>query len=487
MEKNNDLELIQIEKELLELDEMEFFQKARKDLLFFTKYVEPNYFINWHHRYLCKKLTQFANGEIKRLMVFMPPRHGKSELVSRKLPAFIFGINPNAQIILASYASELASLMNRDVQKIIDSPSYAELFPETFLRKFHKRTNDSGPSASRTTELFEIVGHKGMFRSCGVGGGITGMGADYAIIDDPIKNQEEAFSKVYRDKVWHWYQSTLSTRLEKNDHILLTMTRWHDDDLAGRLLKLTKEDENSDKWEIISFPAIKENSFNKNDPREIGEALWPWKYPQERLKKMKANFGSFFWGSMYQQDPVPTEGGLFKREWWKTYKEAPVFTKIVQFWDCAQKVGISNDYSVCSTWGVTNNGYYLLDVWRNKVEAPQLEQTSQNLYLKWQPHQVVIEDKSSGSSLIQNLRQKTTIPIFAFDPKQRDKEVRASAVTPIVESGRCFIPESAPWLEDFLLEHERFPNAEHDDQVDTTSMALEHLSKQVTTPRIRFL
>lgn len=479
--------LIQIEQQLLDLQESEFRFLARTDLLSFSKYIDPYYEINWHHRHLCKKLTDFAYGRIRRLMVFMPPRHGKSELVSRKLPGFIFGINPNAQIILASYAAELASLMNRDVQKIVDSPTYSELFPKTFLRKFNSRAGTWGPSAARTTELFEIVGHKGMFRSCGVGGGITGMGADYAIIDDPIKNQEEAFSHTYRNKVWHWYQSTLSTRLEKNDHILLTMTRWHDDDLAGRLLKLQDEEPDSDKWEIINFPAVKENIQNKSDPRKIGEALWPNKYSQERLKKMKMSLGSFFWSSMYQQNPIPITGGLFKRSWWKTFREPPNFSRIVQFWDCAQKVGISNDYSVCATWGQTNEGYYLLDIWRNKVEAPQLEQAIQNQYSKFKPNAVVIEDKSSGSSVIQNLRQKTLIPIIAYDPKGRDKEIRASAITPTVEAGKCFIPETVNWVEDFIIEHERFPNAEHDDQVDTTSMALEFFNKQQIIPRVRYL
>jgi len=239
---------------------------ARQKLLNFTKYTYPKYYINWHHRLLCKYLDKFISGEIKRLMIFIAPRHGKSELVSRRLPAFIFGKNPDAKVIAASYSADLARMMNRDVQRIIDSENYRELFPKTRLFGKNIRTLADN-SWLRNSDIFEIVGHCGTYRACGIGGGITGMGADFAIIDDPIKNFQEAESQVFRNSIWEWYRSTLLTRMEKDDRILLTLTRWQDDDLAGRIIKLMKEKESIEQWVIVNLPAIKEDNSNPEDPR----------------------------------------------------------------------------------------------------------------------------------------------------------------------------------------------------------------------------
>ena len=209
--------------------------RARQSMANFALYVDEKYFMNWHHQLICDRLDKLIIHEIKRLMIFMPPRHGKSKLVSRKLPAYIFGKNPDAKIISASYSADLATAMNRDVQRIIDSERYNEIFPETTLNGRNVKTVSGG--ALRNSEKFEIVGHKGFYRSAGVDGGITGMGADFIIIDDPIKNRKDANSPTVRKNIFDWYTSTLYTRLEKNACILLTMTRWHEDDLAGRLLE----------------------------------------------------------------------------------------------------------------------------------------------------------------------------------------------------------------------------------------------------------
>src|SRR6478609_7190335 len=208
---------------------------ARRRFLDFQTYVNPRYEVNWHHALLAERLDAFVKGECRRLMVFMPPRHGKSESCSRNLPAYILGCNPDAHIIACSYGSDLASTLNRDVQSIIDSPAYKELFPDTTLYGANVRTV-SGNTYLRNSDVFEVVNHKGKYLSAGVGGAITGQGFHYGIIDDPIKNQEEADSVTYREKLWRWYSSTFSTRQEKNACILLIVTRWHEDDLAGRLL-----------------------------------------------------------------------------------------------------------------------------------------------------------------------------------------------------------------------------------------------------------
>ena len=246
--------------------------------------------MNWHHRLLCEYLDDFTKKKIRRLMVFMPPRHGKSELVSRKLPAYIFGCNPDANIISTSYSADLAQRMNRDVQRIIDSPAYGELFPETKL--FGKNIRTVTGHALRNSDIFEIVGHRGSYRGAGVGGGITGMGGDYIIIDDPIKNREEANSSTYRKKLWEWYTSTLYTRQEKEGSILITLTRWHEDDLAGRLLELAEKDPQADQWEVLLLPAVAEKERHPRDPRQEGEALWPGKYPIDELMKIKATIGT---------------------------------------------------------------------------------------------------------------------------------------------------------------------------------------------------
>lgn len=445
-----------------------------------------NFEASKHHILIASYLNKVVSGDIKRLIISMPPRHGKSEMASIRLPAFILGRLPQSQIIGASYSSTLANKVSRNIQKIIESDDYQKIFPATKLGRVNSRVIDA--MTKKTAVEFEIVGFKGSYRAAGIGGGITGTGADFLIIDDPIKNRQEAESKVKREAIWDWYTSTAYTRLEKGGAVILIMTRWHEDDLAGKLLKLAKEDPKADQWEVLTLEAMAESKF-EYDWREDGEALWPNKYDIEALSKMKASMGAYDWNSLYQQNPKPSDGGLFKRSWWKFYDEIPLDRQMtVQFWDCAQKIGISNDYTVCATWIKTPAGFYLKDLWRKKVEAPQLQSAVLALYEKHKPNSVVIEDKSSGSSLIQYLRQQSSIPVLAYDPKQRDKQIRASVATPQVEAGNCYLPRRAEWLEDFVDEHERFPFANHDDIVDTTSMMVEYFQgRSFNSARVRSL
>ncbi len=299
----------------LQIEEELFRRQARRSMAHFVAYTNPKYQFSWHHRYIIKRLEAFARGEIKRLMILAPPRHGKSELASRNLPAFCFGINPEERIIACSYSADLAADMNTDVQRIMTSDAYAELFPESTLNKKNAVTV---LQPKRNSSRFDIVNHKGYYLSTGVGGPITGKGADKGIIDDPVKNKEEAFSPVFREKVWQWYTSTFYTRMEGEGSICLIMTPWHEDDLAGRLLKQMKDDPDADQWEVVRLPAISTDLREAYDPRNIGEALWPEKYSIKDLSRIRSIIQSHF-QALYQLRPSAEEGNIIKKEWFGYY------------------------------------------------------------------------------------------------------------------------------------------------------------------------
>jgi hypothetical protein len=278
---------------------------AQLDFGEFVRYTKPDYEFNWHHQLLIAHLQKFAEGKIKKLMVFMPPQHGKSELTSRRLPAYLLGINPKLKLIGCSYSGGLAASFNRDVQRIIDSEEYADIFPETYLNQSNVRTAAQG-SYLRNSDKFETVGHRGFYKSVGVGGGLTGTPADIGIIDDPVKDAVEAESQTYRARVWDWFTQVFMTRLHNASQIIVTQTRWNLDDLSGRILKYMNNDNS---WTVLSLPAICEGDINPNDPRQLGEALWGQKHSLERLLEIKsANPRAFH--ALYQQDPKPFEGGL---------------------------------------------------------------------------------------------------------------------------------------------------------------------------------
>ncbi|MDH4127147.1 MAG: terminase family protein [Spirochaetota bacterium] len=282
----------------------------------FTLYTKEDYIVNWHHEYLCDKLNDFVNGKIKRMMVFMAPQHGKSELTSRRLPAFMLGKNPNLRIALCAYNATFASKFNRQVQRIMTNQSYLDVFPKTQLNSKNVATDSKG-AYLRNSEQFEIVDKNGSFISVGVGGGITGNPVDVALIDDPIKGAEEAGSQIYREKLWEWYTSELETRLNNSSQILITLTRWNIDDLAGRILKHS-EDEYSKKWEIVIFPRIKVDNSNPNDPRKVGETLWKEVHSLESaLESRQRNPVKF--EALQQQNPKVME---FGNEFYKGFDES---------------------------------------------------------------------------------------------------------------------------------------------------------------------
>ncbi len=413
-------------------------------------------------KYISEIITPAIVKGGARICISVPPRHGKSEFLSFWTPTWHLELFPEKRIILCSYAAELASSFGRRVRNEFDANAL-----------LHTKLSVDSKAAHR----FHTREGGGMV-CAGVEGPITGKGANLFLIDDPYKDMQQAMSETYNAHLMSWYESVARTRLEPDGSMIIIMTRWRENDLVGHLVK-------NQGFVEIKLPAL----AGIRDPlgRLEGEALCPDRYPTESLTLIKKEVGSYTWNALYQQNPIPVQGGLFKRKWWQRYRELPPTKRIVQFWDCAQKVGITNDYSVCATWAECTTGYYLIDLWQQKVEAPQLESACLSLYEKYKPNAVVIEDKSSGSSLIQSLRQKTRLPIIAYDPKARDKEVRASAATPSVEAGRCYLPEGASWAEDFIIEHERFPNVEHDDQVDTTSMMVEFMRNQVSQRRVTII
>lgn len=457
-------------------------RQQAKSLIGFSTLTKPNYIEGWFNRHVASALQQFyldvMAGRQPRLMIFAPPRSGKSELFSRRFPAWALGQNPDLQIIATSYAADLASRTNRDVQRVIDDPAYLAIFPETRLNGKNAVTISGAPS--RNSDIFEIVNHGGAYRSAGVGGGITGMGADIAIIDDPIKDAKEANSETVRNSVWDWYTTTLYTRLSPKSGILLGMTRWHQDDLAGRLLDEMKRGE-GDRWQVISFPAIADED---EQHRSKGDALHPERYPVERLLKIKSAIGSHAWNALYQQAPSDSAGGIFKTGWWQyfTPEALPPLKRVIQSWDTAFKTNTANDYSVCTTWGESVDGnLYLLDVWKEKVEFPALKRmVVSKAAQQWgglSPSAILVEDKASGQSLIQELRTGTRLSIVAIKV-ETDKVSRAYAVTPVIESKRVYLPEGAPWAADYVASLASFPNAAHDDDVDSTTQALAYLTRE---------
>ena len=452
---------------------------SRRNLIDFTKYTKPDFIEGWFNQIIARELQQFYHdvmaGKQPRLIIQAPPRSGKSELFSRRFPAWAFGQNPDLQIIATSYSTDLSSRMNRDVQRIIDSEEYREVFPKTSLNSVNVATVSG--KALRNSEIFEIVGKAGSYRSAGVGAGITGMGADIGIIDDPVKDAKEANSQTIRDAVWDWYTTTFYTRLSPKSGVLLGMTRWHEDDLAGRLLAEMKS--GGDQWRVVSFPAIAEHD---EEFRLEGEALHPERYGIEHLEKIRKAVGSQAWNALYQQRPSSKGGDIIKGSWFKRYSVLPQMKRVIIVGDTAQKIKQHNDYSVFAVVGLARDGgIFIIDLIRGKWEAPELEQKLNDIWNKYRAshgaQSVYIEDKSSGTGLIQAIQRKRLIPIKGIQV-DADKYTRVLSIQGYIESGYVYLPEDAAWVADFIDECEKFTATDshkHDDQVDTLVHAVTEL------------
>jgi len=456
--------------------------EAVKGILDFTLKTKSDYKINWHHELLCQYLDKFIAGQIKRLMVFMPPRHGKSELVSRRLPAYIFGKNPDASIIACSYGNDLASRMNRDVQRIMDSDGYRRLFPDSRLFGENIRTVAHG-SYLRNSDIFEIVNHRGSYRSAGVGGGITGMGFDYGIIDDPIKRRKEAESEAFRESVWEWYTSDFYTRQEGDAGILITTTRWHEDDLAGRILK-----QESREWVTVSFPALFESDKKtEGDIRNEGDALWPGKFSAERLNEIRSTIGLYQWLGLYQQRPTAREGNRIKRAWFKFIDVAPARAKRIRYWD---KGGTDDGGAYTSGLLMSKSEdrlYYVEDVERGQWSALERENTIKNTAeLDNRKGRVEIwheqEPGSGGKESAESTTRNLAGYVVHADKVTGDKDTRLDPFEAQLEAGNVYLVRG-DWNEAFIDELCAIPNGKFRDQADSASGAFNKLSNSKTVKR----
>lgn len=433
-------------------------------------------------------------------MIFAPPRHGKTELASRRLPAMIHGKYPDDQIIAASYGGSLASEICQDVERILDSAPYRELFPETKIapegsRLPFKRSSMSYVvySEQETPKGIERT-RRGKYLCGGMQGSFTGKGANWLLIDDPYKNQQEAESETVRNKVWSTFNSSLLTRLEDPYSICLVLTRWHEDDLAGRLLKMADEDPDAIQWEVISYQAIKEEPIVEDltsvgqfkdysaldDFRQPGEPLWPEKYPLERLNQIKKNIGDDSWYSMYQQTPVQKGGNIVQASEIKFYTDDMLpkeFDEEVITADLASKGNKRSDFNVFDHWGRKGANFYLLGKYRERKEYKYVEEdfeefceSRRNCYGKY------IEDKANGPALMSRLSDKIS-GLMEFKPGSKDKVERFRIVSPLFRAGNVWLPLNAPWTKKTVEIYTRFPRVANDDDIDTCYMALSILSE----------
>lgn len=455
---------------------------ARNSLLKFITYTKPNYKVNWHHEIICNEIDDFLRSKTRnRLMIWVGPRRGKTEIVSRRLVAYAFGLNPDLNIISTSYGADLAKANSRDAQRIIDSDKYRELFPRTTLSStFVKST--SKKTFVRTSDRFEIVDATGSYRAAGIGGGITGAGADLGVIDDVIKDWKEALSTQKKQAAYDWYTSTFLTRLSKSGKIIILMTRWSDDDLCGRLLKEAQANPESDQWEVISFPemADPENEYQHPlDQREEGEVLWPDMFDEKRVHQIKHSVGTKVWTSLFQQQPKPGDGTVFKISWFKYYDEMPTFERISISWDFNFGNNLEgSDYVAGTVWGHKGANKYLIYMVRERLSFMDSLGEVVRLHLKYPTASyTVIEGKANGPAIVDAVKSK--IPGVVVYMPTSSKVARAFAASPQFEAGNILLPnmyyrtnrETHTWaiklLPLMIEEFKAFPFVDHDDMVDS--------------------
>ena len=430
---------------------------AQDDFLSFVKVVWPAFIEGGHHKIMSDAFNRIANGELKRLIINMPPRHTKSEFASHLFPAWYLGIYPDRKVIQTAHTAELAVGFGRKVRNMVGSEDYQKIFSDVSLSVDSKaagrwNTNKDG-------EYFAI----------GVGGAVTGKGADILIVDDPHSEQEAALNdpSVY-DRTYEWYTSGPRQRLQPGGAICLVMTRWSKKDLTGSILKASIERGGADEWEVIEFPAIMPS----------GNPVWPEFWPIEQLEALKAELPLSKWSAQYQQDPTAEEGAIIKREWWKewNHKNPPQCEFVIQSWDTAFLAKETADYSACTTWGVFTNAdgetnIILLDALQERLEFPDLKIRAYQMYKEYDPDAFIVEAKAAGTPLIFELRQMG-IPVGEYTPSRgHDKIARVNAVSDLFSSGHVWAPKTR-WAELVIEEFAAFPAGDHDDLVDSATQAL---------------
>ena len=448
---------------LYELEEAKSKEESRTDFLTFVNKMWPSFIAGRHHAIMADAFERVAKGELKRLIVNMPPRHTKSEFASYLFPAWFLGRYPEKKIIQTAHTAELAVGFGRKVRNLINQEDFQGVFPGISL------SSDSKAAGRWNTNK------RGDYFAIGVGGAVTGKGADVLIIDDPHSEQEAALGaynpEVY-DKVYEWYTSGPRQRLQPGGAIIVVMTRWSVRDLTGQIMKSATQREGADDWEIIEFPAIMPS----------GDPLWPEFWPLEQLESLRAELPLSKWSAQYQQDPTSEEGALIKREWWQEWEKdsPPPCEAIIQSWDTAFLKTQRADYSACTTWGIFNMpnedgvtvpNLILLDAYKEKLEFPELKRAAYDKYWEFEPDQMIVEAKAAGSPLIFELRAMG-IPVTEFTPSRgQDKIARVNAVSDLFASGVIWCPATR-WADEVIEECASFPAGEHDDLVDSTTQAL---------------
>jgi len=453
-------------KEILLLTEakkrMDLRDKAQEKFMPFAHHVYEGFIEGRHHRIIAEKLEKVARGELKRLIVNMPPRHSKSEFASFMMPAWFLGRNPKLKIIQATHNTELAVRFGRKVRDLIADPQYQDIFPDTNLKEDSKSAGRWQTSAG------------GEYFAAGVGAAVTGRGADLFIIDDP-HSEQDALSESAFDNAYEWYTSGPRQRLQPGGSIILVMTRWGKKDLTGRLLAAQGSDVMSDQWEVVEFPAI----LPSDNP------LWPEFWDKDTLLSIKASLPVAKWAAQWQQQPTSEEGAIVKKEWWNIWEkeDIPTVKYIIQSYDTAFSKKESADYSAITTWGVFeseedgSDHIILMDAKRGRWNFPELKREAYEEYEYWEPDMVIIEAKASGTPLLDELRLHG-IPALSFSPnKGNDKTTRMHMVAPLFEAGKVWAPGNKGFAEEVIEEIASFPYGDHDDFCDSMTMALMRFRK----------
>lgn len=456
-------------------------QWARKDLLEFILEVMPSYKVNFHHEIICKRLTRMYSQKGQRIIITVPPQYGKSQIVSRMLPAWVLGKRPDAKIIMSSYSASLSMTFNRAVQATMESGVYRQIFPETLIRPF-------APRKFQRTAQFTETSKYGYLYTVGVGGSTTGRSADpLLIVDDPFKDWKSALSPVIRQGVIEWFGSVIESRLSLDANVIIVQTRWHEGDLSGHLLKRALEDKEATQWELLNFPAMVEdlNELHPEDPRKkIGEALWPeHKGDTAKLLKIKKDVGSYIFAALWQQRPRSASGNIVNPKWWRYYRVAPIeFDELIISVDAAFKDFEHSDYVVMQVWGRVGVNKYLLDQRHEHMDIIRTCRELANLKVKWPDVDAIyVEDKANGTPVIQLMKSKIS-GLIPVEP-EGSKIARVHSVSPQIEAGNVFLPHEDIATFDiagFVTEFSNFPLAEHDDRVDAATQALEKLSEGET-------
>jgi predicted phage terminase large subunit-like protein len=462
LHKLSEADLRALDAQLLALEKMKKREVAQDKFIKFVEKVWPTFISGRHHKIMADAFERVANGELKRLIINMPPRHTKSEFASYLLPAWFLGKFPHKKVIQTSHTAELAVGFGRKVRNLVDSEVYNGIFPELNLQADSKAAGRW--NTSKGGDYFAI----------GVGGAVTGKGADLLIIDDPHSEQEAALAQVnpeIYDKTYEWYTSGPRQRLQPGGAIVIVMTRWSQKDLTGQVLKSAAQ-RGGEEWKVIEFPAIMPS----------GGPLWPEFWSLEELEALKEELPNSKWQAQYQQQPTSDASAIIKREWWQIWEHdsPPHCEFIIQSWDTAFLKSERADYSACTTWGVfykdddtgeRQANIILLNAFKKRMEFPELKQRAYEEWKEWEPDAMIVEAKAAGSPLIFELRQMG-IPVSEFTPsKGNDKIARLNAVADLFASGRVWVP-NRNWAEELVEEVAAFPAGEHDDMVDSMTQAL---------------